>query len=162
MPEPDLAARVALLEDERAIVRTLHAYAHAIDYGDEEAWVSCFSEDGVFDIRGRAPHQPTRLITGRDELRRFIARHTRAPELWHKHLLVEPLIQVDGRTATCSSYLAVVMEHEGRPVLRVFGRYRDRLVKEDDGVWRFAERIADIESMRAGLAPFVDGRPGGS
>lgn len=155
----DLEARLTRLEDERAILRTLHTYGQSIDYGDEEAWVDCFTEDGVFDVRSRLPHQLKRLISGRAELRRFIARHTRAPELWHKHLLVEPLIAVDGDTATCVSYLAVVMEHDDQPVLRVFGRYRDRLVKEADGRWRFRERIAEIESMRTDLPPFVDGRP---
>ncbi len=160
MAEPlDLEARVARLEDERAIVQTLHRYAHSIDYGDEEGWVDCFTEDGVFDVRSRLPHQLKRLISGRAELRQFISGHTRAPELWHKHLLVEPLITLDGDSATCASYLAVVMEHGEEPVLRVFGRYRDRLVRGEDGRWRFRERIAEIESMRRGLPPFVDGRP---
>lgn len=156
----DLEARLELLEAERAITRTLHRYAHSIDYGDEEGWVDCFTEDGVFDVRSRHAHQLKRLITGRDELRAFIARHTRAPELWHKHLLIEPMIDVNGDEAMCVSYLAVVMEHEEIPVIRVFGRYRDRLVRGQDGRWRFRERIAEIESMRADLPPFVDGRPG--
>ena len=69
------------------------------------------------------------------------------------------MIEVDGDTATCSSYLAVVMEHDDEPILRVFGRYRDRLVRCPDGRWRFRERIAEVESMRRGLPPFVDGRP---
>lgn len=154
-----IEARLALLEAEREIVRTLHRYAHSIDYGDEEAWVDCFAEDGVFDIRSRHAHQLKRLVRGRAELRNFISRHTRAPELWHKHLLVEPAIEVDGDTATCVSYLAVVMEHQDAPVLRVFGRYRDRLARGADGAWRFDERIAEIESMRSDLPPFVDGRP---
>ena len=69
------------------------------------------------------------------------------------------MIEVDGDTATCVSYLAVVMEHDDEPILRVFGRYRDRLVRCPDGRWRFRERIAEVESMRRGLPPFVDGRP---
>ena len=155
----DLEARLSLLEDERAILRNLHAYGQAIDYGDEATWVDCFTEDGVFDVRARLSHQPNRVVQGRESLEEFISRHTRAPELWHKHLLVEPLITVDGDTATCSSYLAVVMEHDDEPILRVFGRYRDTLARSPDGRWRFVERIADVESMRRGLPPFVDGRP---
>ena len=90
MASGDLEARVALLEDEQAILKNLYRYGHSIDYGDEEAWVDCFTEDGVFDVRARLSHQPNRVISGRDELRAFIQRHTRAPELWHKHLLIEP------------------------------------------------------------------------
>lgn len=158
MRDDSLEERTALLEAERAVLRTLHAYGHAIDYGDEEGWVDCFTEDGVFDVRSRHEHQLKRLVRGRDELRAFISRHTRAPELWHKHLLIEPVITVTGSSATSVAYFVVVMEHEDIPVLRVFGRYRDRLVRGDDGRWRFAERIAEIESMRGDLPPFVDGR----
>ena len=147
MASGDLEARLVLLESEQAILKNLYRYGHSIDYGDEEAWVDCFTEDGVFDVRARLSHQPNRVISGRDELRAFIKRHTRAPELWHKHLLIEPLIEVDGDTATVRSYLAVVMEHEDEPIVRVFGRYRDRLVRCPDGRWRFRERIADVESM---------------
>ena len=157
----DLEARLELLEAERGVVRTLHRYAHAIDYGDEQGWVDCFTEDGVFDIRSRHPHQPKRVVSGRAELTAFIAGHTRAPDLWHKHLLVEPVVEVTGvDTATCRSYLVVVMEHADEPTLRVFGRYCDRLVRGDDGRWRFRERIAEIESMRADLPPFIEGRAG--
>jgi ketosteroid isomerase-like protein len=150
-----------LLEDERAITHTLVAYGHAIDYGDEEAWVRCFADDGIFDIRGRESGHPHGRIVGRQELRRFIVRHTRAPERWHKHLLIDPMITIDGTTAHCISYYAVLMEHDGAPIVRVFGRYRDRLTKEEDGAWRFAERVAQVESMRPGLPPFIDGRPNG-
>ena len=158
MPE-DLERRVALLEDERAILRRLYAYGNAIDYGDEDAWASCFAENGVFDIRTRLEGTPNMKVSGRAELLEFVSRHTRAPERWHKHMLVEPQITVDGDTAGSDAYFAVLMEHEEMPILRVFGRYRDRLVREADGEWRFLERIADIESMRRGLPPFIDGRP---
>jgi hypothetical protein len=155
----DLERRVALLEDERAILRRLYAYGHAIDYGDEEAWTNCFAATGVFDIRTRLEGTPNTKVSGREELRSFVSRHTRAPERWHKHMLVEPQIILDGDTARSDAYFAVLMEHEEQPVLRVFGRYRDRLVRESDGEWRFLERIAEIESMRRGLPPFIDGRP---
>lgn len=41
----------------------------------------------------------------------------------------------------------------------MFGRYLDRLVLESDGAWRFAERVAEIEAMRADVRPLIDGRP---
>jgi ketosteroid isomerase-like protein len=156
----ELERRLALLEDERSVLRRLYAYGHAIDYGDEEAWANCFAENGVFDIRSRLPGRPQQVVSGRDAIRAFVSRHTRAPELWHKHMLVEPVIAIDGDTARSDAYFAVLMDHEESPVLRVFGRYRDRLVRDADGEWRFLERIAEIESMRAGLPPSIDGRGG--
>ena len=138
----DLESRLELLLDERDVLRTLHAYGHAIDYGDEEAWVDCFTEDAHFGARGRVNHD----VRGREALREFISRHSRAPESWHKHLMVEPLIDVDGDTATVASYFVVTKDVEGAPRVTVFGRYRDRLVREADGRWRFAERLAEAES----------------
>ena len=44
------AKELALLLEERAILRLLHRYAHAMDYGDESAWVDVFTADGVFDL----------------------------------------------------------------------------------------------------------------
>jgi len=156
----DLERRLALLEDERAILRRLYAYGHAIDYGDEEAWANCFADDGVFDIRTRLEGTPNMVASGRGEIRSFVSRHTRAPERWHKHMLVEPQITVVGDEARSDAYFAVLMEHDDMPILRVFGRYRDRLVRDADGEWRLRERVAEIESMRRGLPPFIDGRPG--
>ncbi len=161
MPEDiaQLAERLSRLEAERDVLATLYAYAHSIDYGDEEGWVDCFTDDGAFDIRSRVGHYGSRRVVGRDALGEFISSHTRAPELWHKHMIVEPVIRIDGDTATASTYLFVLMDHDNRPLVRVFGRYRDRLRRCDDGRWRFEERIAEIESMHAGLPPFVGGRP---
>ena len=41
---------IGLLLEERAILRALHEYAHAMDYGREEAWVAIFTDDAVFDV----------------------------------------------------------------------------------------------------------------
>lgn len=147
----ELEARLWRLEQEREIVRTLHQYAHAIDYGDDEAWVDCFTEDAHFAASGGV----TLDVRGREALRRFIARHSNAPSAWHKHLMIEPLIELDGDTAACTSYLALLRDDDGVPAVGLFGRYRDRLVLEPDGRWRFAERLAEVEVRRAGLAPLV-------
>jgi hypothetical protein len=151
-----LEARLAHLEDERAILRRLHAYGHAIDTGDEAGWVACFTEGGVF--AASVEEQTWFRVAGRAELEQFIAAHTRPPDPPHKHLLIEPLIQLTGDGATCVSYFAVLMEHSGEPVLRVFGRYCDRLARGEDGVWRFDERVAQIEAMKPGLPPLAWGR----
>jgi hypothetical protein len=50
------------------------------------------------------------------------------------------------------------MHHGGEPILRVFGRYHDKLARADDGRWRFRERIAEIDSFKPGLPAFAWGR----
>src|SRR4051794_31677493 len=117
----ELERRIAKLEDERDVLHRLYAYGHAIDYGNEAAWVDCFTADGVFDIRSGVAGRPRQVVSGHDELRDFAAGHTRAPELWHKHMLVEPVIALDVDTATSDAYFVVLMEHEELPLVRVFG-----------------------------------------
>jgi len=141
-----LAARIALIDAEREILRTLYTFGHSIDHGPPEAWVDCFTEDGVFEVRRRAGTAASFVVSGRSELEPFARGHSRAPQVWRKHMLVEPLIEIDGDTATCLSYMFGLNDHDGRPTLGVFGRYLDRLVRCDDGRWRIRERIAETES----------------
>lgn len=142
-----LRTRLALLEDERAILRTLHAYGHAIDVADEEAYLDLWVDDASFDSRGRNPSDVTRVVRGREALADFVRHFSRPPGGWHKHLVIEPLIDVAGDVATVSSYFAVLREEEDAPFVWVFGRYRDRLVRCPDGRWRFAHRVAEVESI---------------
>lgn len=153
-----LEERLAALEAERAILRTLYAYGHSIDAGDEARWVDCFTADGVFAAWVTSPDDPWFRVAGRAELEAFIAEHTRPPDPAHKHLVIEPLIDVDGSNAICISYFAVLMHHDDAPLLRVFGRYHDQLAAEEDGRWRFRERVAEIQSMRPGLPALAWGR----
>jgi hypothetical protein len=148
----DLRARLGRIEDKDAITENLIAYAHSIDYGDEKRWVDCFTADGVFLVHGQPPDPFARRVEGHRELATFIAQHTRGPDYWHKHVVVDPLVTIDGDGAACDSYLIALVEFEGEPTLRLFGRYRDRLVKQPDGRWRFQERIAEVESVRGPLS----------
>jgi len=145
-----LAAKVAELEAERAILSTLYRYGHSIDYGREADWVDCFAEAGVFDVRPPPPAAKGLLCEGREALATFVAGHTRAPAVWHKHLLIEPQITVAGdlKSAQVRSYFAMLDEDGPSPSIRCFGRYLDRLILCPDGVWRFLERIAEVESLR--------------
>jgi SnoaL-like domain len=154
----ELLARVTALEAERDILRNMYRYGHAIDLGYEEGWLDCFTDDGVFAASSERPMYPPFHVEGRPALEEFIAHHTRPPGLWHKHLVIEPLIDVDGDQASARSYFVVLVEHEGRPTVRVFGRYHDRLRRGADGRWRFAERLSFIDSVAPGLPPLAGGR----
>jgi hypothetical protein len=153
-----LARRLRLLEDERDVLATLHRYGHALDYGAEAGWVGCFTADARYEVRepGNGTAGRVRAYDGRDELAAFAARHTRAPEHFHKHVVVDPMIAVDGDRATAVSYFLRVDQAGGERVVYAFGRYRDELVRGEDGRWRFAVRVAEVESRRARPAPRRD------
>jgi hypothetical protein len=133
--------RLQVLEDERAILNTLYRYAHCIDYGLQDEWVDLFTEDGVYHRRG-----PNIRHEGREELRKFIPTHTHAPQRYHKHVMVEPIITLNGDEATVVSYWTRLDDGPDGPYLLGFGRYHDRLVRCPDGRWRFKERAIEREA----------------
>jgi hypothetical protein len=138
----DLVERLGRLEDERAILGVLHRFTHCIDYGRERDFVALFTEDGVFEVRRR--NGETARREGHEELLRFMKSHTRAPGYFHKHLLLSPVITLDGNAARAESYWALLDEQSGGPFVKSFGRYRDHLTK-DGGEWRIRERKAEVE-----------------
>jgi ketosteroid isomerase-like protein len=155
-----LERRLAALEDERGVIATLHAYGHAIDAGDEERWLDCFAEDGRFSASGENREKMGFDVRGREQLAAFIAAHTRRPEQFHQHLVVEPVIEIDGDRARCTSYFLVLMRHERMPRIRAFGRYEDELVRGADGRWRFRHRHATIDGADATLPRIAFAREG--
>jgi ketosteroid isomerase-like protein len=151
--EDDLVGRLRRVEDQLAIERTMARYAHAIDYGDEAGWVGCFTADAAFEVRSRWAEPAPKRIEGHAALARFVARHSRAPLLWHKHIAWAIVVDLDGDAATSRAQFAALVEHGEAPVIKVFGRYLDRLAREADGEWRFTERIAEAESITPGAPP---------
>lgn len=147
----DLARRVARLEDEREVLATLYRYGHTIDARQDDSWLELFTADGVYDIRYEPSAQsstdrPHRRHVGAAELAEFITTHSRAYAHHHKHLLIEPLIEIDGTDAAVTSYFLRIDGIGGERVIYAFGRYVDRLTKGGDGRWRFASRIVRVES----------------
>ena len=108
----DIERAVGRLADEREIVEVVYRYAHDLDYGVEDDWIDCFTDDAVWDSRRSplaalgTPDRPggTRVLRGRAELAQFAAAHTRPPEAYHKHVLYEPLVDVDGDGAHVDTY----------------------------------------------------------
>lgn len=151
----ELENRLKMLEEERAILSTLYAYGHTIDYGLKAEWLDCFTEDAIYKVQVlgvtipklNAVAQPTTGLKGREVLSQYFAGHTHAPDMWHKHCLVEPIVRLeDNNKATVDSYFARLDEDENGAYIMTFGRYRDKLVKCEDDKWRFVERICETES----------------
>ena len=149
-----LERRLKILEDERAILSTLYTYGHTIDYGLKEEWLDCFTEDAVYRVEHFGTtlpfigvDQPEGGLKGQDALAEYINFHTNAPAMWHKHMLAEPVISLrNDNEASVESYFMRLDEDENGAYIFAFGRYRDRMVKGQDGKWRFAERICETEN----------------
>lgn len=137
-----LAARVGRIEDERAILERLHLAAQLLDTQNYQAYADCFSEGASF--AAYAAGSEPRVIDGRAALATYRPYAVAA----RRHFVLEPVVDLDqeGQTATANSCFIVLEEHDGRPHVRVFGRYSDRLEKGDDGIWRLAERRVFGES----------------
>ena len=124
--------------DQLAIQALVTRYNRAVDRGDVETWVACFTADGVFDgIPGR--------FEGADALRGFAEElaHGPAGEPFRpmRHWTNNFIIEVDGDTARMRSDHMLFRQRGGTGELVVLAEYRDRLLRDAAGDWRFAERV---------------------
>ncbi len=123
-----MAGERGVLDDESAIRRLLVEYCQYIDDGRFDAWIDLFSDQVVFVVMGMRKR-------GRDEVRDFIEPSQQA-DARGKHMMSEPLIHVDGDTATVT--VDFVWVSKAGEVGQA-GRYHDTVTREPDR-WRFATR----------------------
>ena len=131
------------MSDREQILDLIYRYAELIDSGDF---------DGVGELLGRAafggPRTPT--VTGAGNIAKVFAMTTRrfgdgTPRT--RHLVLNPIIEIDGNTATARSTFCVVQATDRvalQPV--VVGRYHDGFARDQNG-WHFTRRIADVEMI---------------
>jgi ketosteroid isomerase-like protein len=152
MPDPtieELTARLDRLDAERAIVDVLYAYGSAIDYGDRDRFLQCFTADADYVVHMRIVGATVLQFHGHDELAGYFSDHTHAPDAWHKHVTTNPSVTVDGDTADATSYfLRVDAGAESAPAVVVAsGRYLDQLTRDADGRWRIRSRRCEVENL---------------
>lgn len=139
--------RDAELLEKLAIREVLERYMRWNDDGMAERIAELFAEDAIFQVMGRQ-------IVGRDAIRDFFRRGRDSdPPSWTEpgmllvqpgslHLSSNPVIDVDGDTATVESDFHVVGRDEnGHPKTLLLGRYRDRFRRLPDGRWVIAIRV---------------------
>ena len=154
----ELEQRLRRLEDKEAVLETLTRYAWTIDHGPDDEWLELFTDDAVVEIRYRQGAALARAAegvltesgvrhTGRAQLIPFKAGHTRSPDKWHKHVIADFVVEIEGDTARAQCYQVRVDETDGLVHVRGFGRYHDRLVRGADGRWRFVERVVEVEAI---------------
>jgi uncharacterized protein (TIGR02246 family) len=113
---------------ELEIRRTLATYCQTLDDGRWDEWADLFAEDVTFAVMGQ-------VHRGRDAVRGFIE-PMQGPDARGRHLLSEPLITVDGDTATATTDYCFVTKAF---TVQSAGRYHDVLVRDGDR-WRFKVR----------------------
>lgn len=131
--------------DRVEITELLYRYAELIDAGDF---------DGVGALLGRGTFAGTRsaATSGAEAIANLFAMTTRRyPEHDNRprtrHLVLNPIVDVDGPTAAARSTFVVVQSTETLPLQPiVVGRYFDRFGRDDAG-WFFTERKVDVEMI---------------
>lgn len=135
----------------RVMIHDLYAkYCFALDKSDPEAFVDCFSVEGVFDVVGRAEFR------GHAAMRSLIeATSERRPR---HHFLNFHLKRVSDGTAEGIAYFILLDPKTAET--NAYGHYEDALVLEEDGFWRFVDRKVYFEwrsdSYDARKVPEVD------
>jgi len=135
-----------ILLDERAINAVMNVYCQAMDTGQHERWMNCFTADAVYDVALPDGRIYARL-EGEDDLRSFIANYPVLPG--HKHVYVTPIFDVDpdAGTASVSAYWFMLSGSESKAGISSLGRVQDHFVREADGSWRIKERRVATEGM---------------
>ena len=151
--------RLRRLEDGDAVWRLFMTYKEHLDQRNFKAYASLFTDDAVWignlgKCQGPAQIEDMLMKT----LEGFPSDHERA-----HHLVLNPVIDVDGDTALAKSNWAFVTRSEtDGPVLSMLGTYYDELRRTEDG-WKFSRRVAysdipyiDITDVKNAEAPYVD------
>jgi 3-phenylpropionate/cinnamic acid dioxygenase small subunit len=134
---------VAELAAKMAITELLYRYAELIDAGDFE---------GVGALLGRGNFMG---VSGAEKIAKLFATTTRRfPEHGNtprtRHLVLNPIVEVDGATAKSRSTFCVVQNTDTVPLQPiVVGRYSDSFASDPDvpGGWYFTERTVDLQMV---------------
>ncbi|MGA8400130.1 MAG: nuclear transport factor 2 family protein [Stellaceae bacterium] len=124
---PDLADRAAIHD-------LFTRYCCALDDGEVETVVDCFTADAVLK-------SPVIDIAGHDDIRAFAGRFAaqRAAGTQFRHMVTNIAVALDGDRATATAYLLVLVSQGGSHRTLPPGRYECELLKAG-GRWRFSRR----------------------
>lgn len=144
----DLERRLRLVEDREEIIRLLYTLGQTVDYGEHDRWLDQFHDDVEFRMVEVSLEATVEKAShsGKKALADFIPGHTHAPEHPHKHLVGDPVVEVDGDKATAVSYMTRVDKGPDGPYLWSIGRYLDTFVRGEEGRWLMTSRTIEVDS----------------
>lgn len=122
------------LADRVTIADLFTRYCCALDSGEVETVVDCFTTDAVLK-------SPMIDLAGHAAIRDFVGRFAaqRAAGIQFRHMVTNVAATVDGDRATATAYLLVLISQNGTHRTLPPGRYECDLIK-DAGAWRFSRR----------------------
>ena len=123
--------------DELAIRRLLATYCHSCDDGRFAELLELFAADASF------VHGDT-TCTGHAALRGFFEERQGKAEQRGRHLTANMVLDVHGDRAHALSDFVYLNSVEGTVTIARAGRYRDELIRMNDGQWRFVRREVEI------------------
>jgi len=128
------------MEDRMMINDLFVRYTTALDAGDVETIVACFTEDGALESPAVG------VYSGRQGIREFAERFARfhAAGSQLRHFISNLAMQVDGDVAHATCYLLNVITRDGKTELMAPGRYDCRLAKVG-GEWLFRHRLVVLD-----------------
>jgi 3-phenylpropionate/cinnamic acid dioxygenase small subunit len=125
------------VNSETEIANLLYRYAEYMDSGDFAGAASLFEhavlrvgegDDATTDAAGMLTFWTNLVVRYPDGTPRT------------KHVVTNPIVEVDGDTASCRSYYTVLQQTDDFPLqVIVSGRYHDQFERVD-GRWRFSFR----------------------
>ena len=128
--------------EDRLLINDLFVrYTTALDAGDIETIVGCFTEDGALESPAVGVYAGRQGI--RDFATRFAQFHERGAQL--RHFISNLAVQVDGDRARATCYLLNIITRNGKTDLLAPGRYDCQLVKIG-GEWLFQHRLVILDS----------------
>jgi uncharacterized protein (TIGR02246 family) len=124
----------AILEDRLAVHDLFTRYCCALDDGEVETVVDCFTAGAVLK-------SPVIDLSGHDAIRAFAGRFAaqRAADTQFRHMVTNIAVRIEGERATATAYLLVLISKDGAHRTLPPGRYECDLVKQG-GAWRFSRR----------------------
>ena len=111
-------------------------YTCALDAGDADTVIDCFTEDGTLVSPAVGEHTGRAAITA--FARRFAGFQAGGSQL--RHVISNLMMTVDGDHARATCYLIVFLTKNGKSSLLAPGRY-DCELRKTDGLWRFGRRV---------------------
>lgn len=126
------------VNEQLALRRLKHEYCHTVDDGDYEDWAALFTPDGTFERVG-GEH-----LEGRDALLEMMTNEFDGRFEHTAHVVANPVIDVDGETATGSWYITFIYETADGATGWNQGIYVDAF-RQIDGRWFFEDVTVEFD-----------------